>query len=487
MEELMADAVIARPAPKVGLLLNSIEVFNPGAKDASERALREYFDELISSGAIDPGSLIRGRIFGPIEASKAADEFAAAWVDLVVNANIAFPHGHVFLTLATNPYLAKIPLAVIAEPEPDMPEWGTNAWCGVIMNNHVAKQIGRDIVTIPGPYSGSAFRTEFERLLRVAGTIKFLRSDFLCRFGEAPSGFHSASGDQMAFAATFGTRIDTIDLTAVMEVYNTGKAKGYLGEVEFTRDDVAKTVDQMTAGRKVTVGPEMMEKAARLYQAYRAIVRANGYTSAAFRCWPEQNEPYIGVSACMAMGMLLTNGDVASAACESDWPTAVVQTAATLLSGKPSPCLDWVNYTGGSEIIQLGHCGMGICGLMASEGPDTDVVDVHPVIRQAGGTMGPVHLGQFAYGPKTGVCITHDPKSGFRILAFTGKSSPATNRGLRNSAVDMEVDDYKALNTLVLDGGFPHHLAVALGDITQDLRILCKYVGVEYVSPHGSA
>lgn len=481
----MASSMISRPAPKVGLLLNSIEVFNADAKDASEKALREYFDELICSGAIDPGSIIRGRIFGPIEASQAADEFAAARVDLVVNANIAFPHGHVFLALATNPYLAKIPLAVIAEPEPHIPEWGTNAWCGVIMNNHVAKQLGRSIVTIPGPFSGSEFRTQFERLLRVAGTIKFLRSDFLCRFGEAPGGFHSASGDQMAFASTFGTRMDTVDMTAVMEVFSTGKTKGYLGEVAFTQDDVEKTVEQMTAGHKVAV-PEMMEKAARLYQAYRAIIKANGYTSAAFRCWPEQNEPYIGVSACMAMGVLLTNGDVASAACESDWPTAVVQTAATLLSGKPSPCLDWVNYTGGSQIIQLGHCGMGICGLMAC-GEDTDVVDVHPVIRQGGGHMGPVHLGQFAYGPKTGVCITHDPKAGLRILAFTGNSSPATNRGLRNSAVDMQVDDYQALNALVLDGGFPHHLAVALGDITEDLRMLCKYLGVEYVSPHNTA
>lgn len=484
----MAGASIKRPAPRVGLLLNSIEVFNPGAKDASEKALRGYFAELVSSGAIDPGSIITNRIFGPVEAEKAADEFAAARVDLVVIANIAFPHGHVFLTLATNPYLAKIPLAVIAEPEPDIEEWGTNAWCGVIMNNHVAKQIGREIVTIPGPFAGEEFRAEFERLCRVAGTIKFLRSDMMVRFGDAPGGFHSASGDQMAFAAAFGTRMDTVDMTAVMNVYNTGTTKGYLGEVTFDDSDVQATIDQMTSGRKCLVDPEMIGKSARLYQAYRAIIKANGYTSGAFRCWPEQNESYIGVSACMAMAMLLANDDIASAACESDWPTAVVQTAATLLSGKPSPCLDWVNYTGGSDIIQLGHCGMGICGLMAAEpggcGGETDAIDVQPVIRQGGGCMGPVLVGQFAYGPKTGVCITQDPKTGLRVLAFAGESSAATSRGLRYSAVDMKVADYKSLNRIVLDGGFPHHLAVALGDITADLRMLCRYLGVEFISPH---
>ena len=82
---------------------------------------------------------------------------AAARVDLVVIANVAFPNGQVFLTLATHPHLAQTPLAVIAEPEPESPEWATNAWCGVIMNNHVARQLGRPIVTLPGPFAGEAF------------------------------------------------------------------------------------------------------------------------------------------------------------------------------------------------------------------------------------------------------------------------------------------------------------------------------------------
>ena len=81
--------------------------------------------------------------------------------------------------------------------------------------------------------------------------------------------------------------------------------------------------------------PAMIERGARLYHAYRAIIRANGYTSAAFRCWPENNEPYIGISACLAMGLLLANGDLTAAACESDWPTAVAQSIGTLLSGQP--------------------------------------------------------------------------------------------------------------------------------------------------------
>lgn len=192
-----------RPAPKVGLVINSIGVFDAASKDRSEKALHQYFDELTASGQIDAGSIISARIFGPHEALAVGDEFAEARVDLVVIANVAFPNGQVFLTLATHPHLARTPLAVVAEPEPESTEWATNAWCGVIMNNHVARQIGRPVVTLPGPFNSPAFRTTFARMLRVAGTIRFLRRDFLCRFGDAPGGFHSATGDQLGFARVF--------------------------------------------------------------------------------------------------------------------------------------------------------------------------------------------------------------------------------------------------------------------------------------------
>ena len=478
------------PAPKLGLVVNAIGVFDPRSKDRSEQAIRQHFAGLVKSGQIHSESIITERIFGPHEAAVAADRFAAAQVDVVVLANVAFPNGHVFVTLATHPHLSRTPLAVIAEPEPASPEWATNAWCGVIMNNHAARQLDRPLVTLPGPFSGSDFRAEFARLLRVAGAIRFLRRDFLCRFGDAPGGFHSATGDQLAFARVFGTRVDTVDLTAVMEAYRTGKARGYLGEAVFSDEDVRQTTAQIVDGRQVQVEAAMVARGARLYQAYRAILRANGYTSAAFRCWPENNEPYIGISACVAMGLLLANGDVTAAACESDWPTAVVQSIGTMLSGRPAACLDWVNYTGGSEIIQLGHCGAGICGHMARgkcRGATCDAIALHPVIRLGGGSMGPVHIGQFDFGPKTGLCLTQDPGGAFKLLVFRGESSRKTARGLTYSAADVKVADPRRLNQLLLEGGFPHHLALALGDVSEDVGMLCRFLGVECLSPHDGA
>lgn len=471
-----------RPTPRLGLLITSIDVFDPEAKDRSEASIRRYFDELAASGKVDAGSLVIGRIERPHEAVAAAAEFARACVDVVAIANVAFPNGQVFLALATDPYLSRIPLAVIADPEPEGDEWATNAWCGAIMNNFAAHRLGRAIAAIPGPSDGQAFREEFERLLRVAAAIKALRQEFIGRYGDAPGGFHSATGDQLAYAAKFGTRVDTVDLSAVRECFETGKTSGYLGETSFTDDEVKATMRAVREGREVSVDDEMLEKGCRMYHALRCMAGANGHTSLALRCWPEVYEPHIGVSLCLSISLLLGNGDVRAAACEADWPAAVTQSLGTLLSGRPAVCLDWVNYTGGSEIVQLGHCGVGLMGHMAA-GCQCEAVTLHPVLRQGGKRMGPVHIGQFEHGPKTGICMMQDTDGKFRMLAFAGESGPDTEKGMKYVAADVRFPKYRELNQLILEGGFPHHLATAFGDVREDLRLLCKFLDVEYVEP----
>lgn len=477
-----------RPIPRVGLLINSIDVFDPAAKDAGEAELRRYFDVLKSEQVIHAESMVSDRVMGYHDARRWADEFAKANVDLIVVANIAFPNGHVLVTLATHPHLRGVPIAIVANPEPAGPEWATNAWCGVIMNNYAARQLGRPIALQPGPVQSREFDAGFRRLVRTAGVMKGLRNDFLGRIGEAPGGFHSASGNLLACAEVFGTQVDTCDLTAVVNAFHTGKAKGYLGESVFTEDDVEETLRFLQQDRTQEVSPEMLHNGVRMFAAYRAVIRANGYTSVAFRCWPEVNEEYIGASTCLTVSLLLGSGEVTAASCEADWPIAMMQTIGTLASGRPAACLDWVNYTAGSEIVQLGHCGVGICGEMACEpcrsgAGYVDTIDIHPVIRIAGKSMGPVHVGQYAYGVKTGFTLMQDRDGKFKILAFRGESSPETARGMRYSAADMYVPEYKKLNRLVLEHGFPHHVVMAQGDITGELRLLCKYLGVEYVSP----
>ena len=71
----------------------------------------------------------------------------------------------------------------------------------------------------------------------------------------------------------------------------------------------------------------------------------------------------------------------------------------------------------------------------------------------------------------------------FKMLAFTGESRPDTAHRLRYCAADVEVRNHRKLNALILEHGFPHHLAVVMGDISQELNWLCDFYGIAYISP----
>jgi L-fucose isomerase-like protein len=494
-------------APKIGVVTNSIGVFSSLGKQMVEEQFKTLFAHFKEEGVISKDSILYPqRIFGPDGATRVANLFTQERVDLIIVLNSAFPNGNTFLTLVNDPYLSKIPLIITAplEAKVGIPEWTTNAWCGVIMNNYVAKRLDRYIYPLAGWPKDPKYQDEFKMLLQVFFGVKELRRDLLGRFGDAPGGFHSASGDQLAYAKIFGTRMDTIDWTAVMESYRTRSAKGYRGKVHFNEKEVQETAGEMKKGRLILVQDELIYKASRLYHAFRSIIEANGFTSAAFRCWPEMGEPYyIGVAPCLSIGWLLSKRDITAASCEGDWPTTVTQSIGTLLSGKPAACLDFVNYTGHSPTVQLGHCGVGIAGFMAPnqlglEGRGSEEIKekimsgkikVNDAIaekspeRQGGQRVGPAHVGQFQYGVKTGINLIQNKNGKFKMLVFTGENKPKTAKGLLYCAADVEVQNYQRLNELILEHGFSHHLAMTFGDISKELAALCDYYGIEYITP----
>lgn len=467
-------------APKIAVVANSIGVFSRQGKETAETQMKSFFQALKKQGAISQKSLFwPERIFAPHEAEKVLDSFVGEKIDALVVLNSAFPNGNTFLTFAANAYLWRIPLIVTAPPEIDLKnsEWTTNAYCGLIMNNHVAKQIGRHIFTLAGWPEEENYQTQFHRLLRVVYTIKELRKDVLGKFGDAPSGFHSASGDQLAYAAVFGTRVETVDLAQVLEAYRTGKAEGPKGTAEFTDQQVEETLKKMTTGVKIATAKEGIKKSARLYHAFKALIEANGFTSVTIRCWPEILQ-ILDVPACFSHSWLLSEGVVHSSACEGDWPNAVAQSIGALLSGKPSLCLDLVNDIGAKPIVQLGHCGVGIPCLMA----DAELSQISPE-RQVDIMRGPTCIGQLAYGVKTGLALMQDRRGKFNMLVFTGENSPDTQQNILFCAADIEVPSHKKLNDLIMEHGFPHHVALAFGDLSKELSLLCGFYGIEYINP----
>jgi L-fucose isomerase-like protein len=504
-------------APKLGLVTNSIKEFNDAGKEHSEKKVRALFEGLKGEGRISTDSIYYGkRVFGYHEAGAVAEEFATAGVDVILIFNSAFPNGYVFPLIAMNPYLRQIPIVVVADEEPNQAigsaEWATNSVCGNDMNNYVAKYIGRYTRFLDGSPVSPQLQGELKTLLNAYHTVRCLRHDYLGRFGDAPGGFHSATGDQLLYFKTFGTTVNTVDLLRVREVYDSMETDGLRGTQRFSEGDIQKTREEMSRGRlNLLSDQQMLYNGARLYHALRAIIRAEGFTSAAFKCWPEIMGGSLNMSPCLSIAWALAKRDVTAFACESDWPGAVLQTMGTLLSGAPAAFLDFVNWRPDGNILQLGHCGIGIPGIMETEDPAlleraekeghpaeklkaqvlagklavTDAIIEHGVSREAGVNLGPSVIGQFQYGVKTGIDMVQTPEGKLKMLVFTGRSSAKTARNILYSGSDLEVDDYARLFQLKRDHGFSHHLAVAIGDISAELSELCAYYGIEYVSADG--
>lgn len=500
-------------APRLGLVCNSNGVFSEPGKRYGERVMRELFERLRAEGAVHSDSFIHdGRIFGCHDARQVADEFARRQVDVALIFNSSFPNGFVFPVIAMHPKLRSLPVIVAAGVEPNTAigsaEWATNSICGNDMNNYVARYIGRHVRFLEGDPESAEYRDELLRLLNAYRVVGELRREYHGRFGDAPAGFCSASGDQLLFFKIFGVVLETVDLLRVKEVYDRMTTRGQLGEVSFSENDVRGTVEEMKSGRLNLVrDPQVLLDGARLYHALRAIIRAEGFTSASLKCWPEIPGPYIPAHPCLALGWAMSKGDVTAFGCESDWPLAIMQSIATRLSGQPAAFLDFVNWTSGGETVQFGHCGVGIACIMAPNPPEVmqaasrgasdsfkrkvldgevqvmDALIEHGVRRQAGVESGPTHIGQFQFGVKTGVCITATPDGRLKMLVFTGESSPRTARGLLYSGTDVLVKNHRRLEQLKREHGFPHHLAVAMGDISRELRELCAFYGIEYLNP----
>ena len=79
------------------------------------------------------------------------------------------------------------------------------------------------------------------------------------------------------------------------------------------------------------------------------------------------------------------------------------------------------------------------------------------------------------------------PQGASAAITFTGVSSPETAQGKRYSAADVLIREYRRLDRLILQHGFPHHLAVAMSDISREVAEVCAVLDIEYFNPAETA
>lgn len=493
-------------APKVAIVGNSVLKFHPVSKKAIQDATRAMFEGFVKEGAISADSIYIPAAFGQYQVTKLAAGLKAADLDMCLIINTAFPNGGTATILAS--FLKSIPLVVSSVPEGrfvNNHDWETNSVCGALMNNNALNFMEvyhKVIIGLPGT---EEYDDAIRRMLAISYVVKQMRYDRLAAFGDRAPGFHASSiNNELADLRVFGTYVETISLMAVQQVYDSMRCDGLAGTVSFTEEDVQATVKEMKKDKIVISPEEQIYRSARYYNAFLAIIEANGLTSAAFRCWPEIQGS--GINICLAIGLLMAKGHITGGGCERDVHVTISQSILRHLAGKPAVCLDFVEMFGknGKDLVQMGHCGCGIPGYMEpapkeilkrikeNEGrvPEDVVQGIHggkinvrstlmgsAVNFPTGYNIGPCLVGPMKFGTYTCMRIipSEDLKS-HKMLIFKGVSSEKTSQNTKILSLDLTIDgDARLLQEKVLENGFPHHLAAVQGDFVEELKELCRF------------
>jgi L-fucose isomerase-like protein len=213
-----------------------------------------------------------------------------------------------------------------------------------------------------------------------------------------------------------------------------------------------------------------LEKYARLRKAYQDFIVQNGVKSVASRCWPDFFTEY-GVPVCAVLSLLNDNGIAAS--CETDTGGAISMYIASELTGNAAYFGDPVAIDEACNAIVFWHCGAGATSLARPE--KGAGLGVHPN-RKIGPTM--------EFGLKNGrVTVLRLGKSrdGLRMMAMRGEAldEPQKFYGTSVTVRPLSGLPVEKVAEWVHDGWEPHFV-VAYGEITEELRLLCGFLQIEF-------
>ena len=306
------------------------------------------------------------------------------------------------------------------------------------------------------------------RLKQIAGAVRVyqaLKGLKICQIGHTPQGFGFGRALDTEISRTFGAELVSIE---ARELIN--RAKGYvLSDCEEALSLIKKWIPGFSSLEDDRIPKVNQDDFVRLMQAYLSYVKEQGVGALSSRCWPDFFVEY-GTPVCGVLSVLNAMGIPAS--CEADTYGALSMCIAQQLTGEAAFFGDPVALSEGENTLTFWHCGMASCSLARSE--EGAAVGVHPN-RKIGPTM---EFGARAAEHVTILRIGKDRDGSFRLAAMSGKALEKPKQFLGTSLVVQTDAPVKAMVDRLLSEGWEPHYAVAYGDITEELLVLGKLLGL---------
>lgn len=366
------------------------------------------------------------------------------------------------------PTLAQLwpdPLILWATPEkPDGDMISSCSLVGAHCWGSVLRQMSHSFEVVYGHPDAPETRRQFTEAVRLAATVRGLRSARLGLIGGQAPGYFAMGADPFSIHRGLGTQMQTFSLIEFGNVVN-GLSEQAVAE------DVAR-VKALGMPHKDT-SDEDLPTASRLYLAMRSFLDTEGLDAMTIRCWPEMANtfgqwPYLGIARLVDEGRAV--------ACEGDADGALSAWIGESLGLGRCYLSDWLEHD--QETITLWHGGaapMGLCAPVGTPG-------------------GPKIARHFNIKKPAVIEATLREKMPITILRFwrcDGRYFLTAREGMTikprrhlmgsNALARLDMEDPQEWFDELCHQGMPHHVAVFEGRSAGLLKRFARALNIQFV------
>jgi L-arabinose isomerase len=320
---------------------------------------------------------------------------------------------------------------------------------------------------VSGHFSGESVKRRFTEIFDAVSAAGHVWGSRVGMFGHTYPGMIDFGYDPTSMYTTFGVATVPVLESAVLSAY------------QAVKDD---EVDRLAAEvmRKYGLADEFQGNefvnSVRLAVAMREVAREKELTAATVYCQQLWQNADIGVVACLGMSLLSQQGIFCT--CEGDIPTALAGMILEKLSGRAVFTEIWANDFENDQFL-MGHSGQMNLGLFEN---DTRAVKMarHPWWDGCAGRGVCFHL-QMPPGPITMLSITSVRDGRWRLV--TSRAEVLTREAVPLGAPNYFISTGCPIPEFMekwAESGAAHHLAMAYGDWTNQLKAFARIMDVEY-------
>jgi L-fucose isomerase-like protein len=406
---------------------------------------------------------IREGVYDIEGAAKARNRVREDRIDLLLIQNASFAAGDIIRSLAN--CTSHLCLWAVPEPTEEGP-LPLNSFCGTTM---YASIIGNYLTDahirfkwLYGDADSKIFLSRLKLTIRALTALKALAGSRLALVGHIAPGFYDLCFDERELTAKFGLSVCRHDFDEVLK-----RATGY-------DDTIAKRLAETIAheGNNKGIDYPQFEKASRVYLALEDIAKENEYGALAIDCWPSFQQEY-GFCVCSTIGRLNENGIVAS--CEGDVPGSLSMLLLNLLTRQPSTLMDLATFDVEDNSLLMWHCGPTAACWADARGMDYSPHFIHRMGIVNDLTLAPGEVSIIGQGKDLSKVLLAEGE----VVAQAKKGFSGSRGWIHNLRIrHQSASSLDFVNTL-LSHRLQHHLAVARGNLYEELREVFAWLGID--------